>query len=67
MKRVQYLKNMRDMTLQELNQELSVLLRTNFYYKWKKRIDSSESTHFVLQNRRNIARLKTIIKSRSET
>lgn len=55
------IKELREKSAEELNEELIELLREQFSYRMQLASGQLQQTHLLRQVRRNIARVKTII------
>jgi large subunit ribosomal protein L29 len=52
---------LREKSLEELNQELLSLLKEQFNLRLRKSTGQLNQSHLVTQNRKNIARIKTVL------
>ncbi|SES66052.1 50S ribosomal protein L29 [Thorsellia anophelis] len=55
------IKELREKSVEQLNEELIELLREQFSYRMQLASGQLQQTHLLRQVRRNIARVKTII------
>ncbi|MFC0180827.1 50S ribosomal protein L29 [Thorsellia kenyensis] len=55
------IKELREKSVEQLNEELIELLREQFSYRMQLSSGQLQQTHLLRQVRRNIARVKTII------
>jgi large subunit ribosomal protein L29 len=68
MKKQELLKNLREKSADELNEELTASLREQFNLRMQKVMpESSVRIHDFKRVRRNIARIKTILSSQSKS
>lgn len=57
--------DLRKMTDEELSEELEKMYREGFNLRMQIASDQLQQTHLLAQNRRDIARVKTILRKRS--
>ncbi|MCE2406022.1 MAG: 50S ribosomal protein L29 [Pseudomonadales bacterium] len=57
--------DLRDLTLDELKAEQVRLLKENFNLRIKRSMDQLPQSHLIKQTRRDIARVKTIMREKS--
>lgn len=57
---------LRDLTDEELQQELERALKEQFNMRFQRATDQLPQTHLMTESRREIARIKTIIRERSD-
>ena len=65
MKRSEWLKETREKSVEALKDQLTNILRTNFSLNLKKYGDGLEKTHLFKENKRMVARIKTILTERA--
>ncbi len=56
--------DLREMTGEELSEELEKALKEQFNMRFQRATDQLPQTHLLTQSRRNIARIKTIIREK---
>lgn len=57
---------MRDLSVEELNNRLESLKRENFNLRFRGVVESIEDNSIFAKNRKEIARIKTVINERQE-
>ena len=57
---------LRDLTSEELEQELERALKEQFNMRFQRATDQLPQTHLLTDSRREIARIKTIIRERRD-
>lgn len=66
MKSKDFLKNLSDKSVAELKKELNSLLREQLSYRMQIAVGEFKQTHLLRENRRNMARIKTLISQLSK-
>ena len=56
---------LREKTVEQLNEELINLLREQFNYRMQKATGQLNQTHLMKQTRRDIARIKTVLNEKA--
>ncbi|WP_062268075.1 50S ribosomal protein L29 [Endozoicomonas arenosclerae] len=56
---------LREKTVEQLNEELITLLRDQFNYRMQKATGQLSQTHLLKQTRRDIARIKTALNEKA--
>ncbi|WOG27475.1 MULTISPECIES: 50S ribosomal protein L29 [unclassified Endozoicomonas] len=56
---------LREKTVEQLNEELVTLLRDQFNYRMQKATGQLSQTHLLKQTRRDIARIKTALNEKA--
>lgn len=57
---------LRELTEEELQEELEKALKEQFNMRFQRATDQLPQTHLLTQSRRNIARVKTIIREKQD-
>ena len=56
---------LREKTVEQLNEELISLLRDQFHFRMQKATGQLTQTHLMKQNQRAIARIKTVLNEKA--
>ncbi|MCW7555798.1 MULTISPECIES: 50S ribosomal protein L29 [Endozoicomonas] len=56
---------LREKTVEQLNEELISLLRDQFNFRMQKATGQLNQTHLMKQNQRDIARIKTVLNEKA--
>lgn len=56
---------LREKSVEQLNEELIVLLRDQFNYRMQKATGQLSQTHLLKQTKRDIARIKTVLNEKA--